>query len=52
MPSNQAEKQWEVKEAWRIEVERRLGQLDRGEVQLISGDEVFERLRRRLSEST
>jgi putative addiction module component (TIGR02574 family) len=38
----------DVDEAWRIEVERRLGQIERGEVQLIPGDEVFERLRHRL----
>jgi putative addiction module component (TIGR02574 family) len=38
----------DVEEAWRLEIERRLGQIDRGEVQLVSGDEVFARLRRRL----
>jgi putative addiction module component (TIGR02574 family) len=38
----------DVEEAWRIEVERRLGQIERGEVQLVPGDEVFERLRHRL----
>lgn len=37
-----------VEEAWRLEIERRLAQVERGEVQLISGDEVFARLRRRL----
>lgn len=37
-----------VEEAWRIEIERRVGQIDRGEVELISGDEVFARLRHRL----
>ena len=37
-----------VEEAWRLEVERRIGQIERGEVQLIPGDEVFARLRRRL----
>jgi len=37
-----------VEEAWRIEIERRIGQIERGEVQLIPGDEVFARLRRRL----
>ncbi len=36
-----------VEEAWRAEVERRIGQIERGEVQLIPGDEVFTRLRRR-----
>ncbi len=38
----------DVEEAWRLEIERRMGQIDRGEVELISGDEVFARLRRRL----
>jgi len=37
-----------VEEAWRAEVERRIGQIERGKVQLIPGDEVFARLRRRL----
>ena len=37
-----------VEEAWRVEIERRIAQIDRGEVQLIPGDEVFARLRRRL----
>jgi putative addiction module component (TIGR02574 family) len=38
----------DVEEAWRVEIERRSGQIERGEVQLIPGDEVFARLRRRL----
>ena len=38
----------DVEEAWRVEIERRIGQIDRGEVELIAGDEVFARLRRRL----
>ena len=38
----------DVEEAWRLEIERRIGQIDRGEVQLVPGDEVFARLRRRL----
>lgn len=38
----------DVEESWRLEIERRVGQIKRGEVQLISGDEVFARLRRRL----
>jgi putative addiction module component (TIGR02574 family) len=38
----------DVEEAWRVEVERRVQQIDSGEVQLIPGDEVFARLRRRL----
>lgn len=38
----------DVEEAWRVEIERRLGQIDRGEVELVPGDEVFAKLRRRL----
>lgn len=38
----------DVEEAWRIEIERRVGQIERGEVQPVPGDEVLERLRRRL----
>lgn len=38
----------EVEDAWRVEIERRIGQIDRGEVQLIPGDEVMAQLRRRL----
>lgn len=38
----------DVEEAWRLEIERRMGQIERGEVQLIPGDEVIARLRRRL----
>ena len=37
-----------VEEAWRLEGERRVAEIERGEVQLIPGDEVFARLRRRL----
>jgi putative addiction module component (TIGR02574 family) len=35
-------------EAWRVEIERRIAEIDRGEVRLIPGDEVFARLRRKL----
>ena len=38
----------DVEEAWRVEIERRVGQIERGEVQLIPGDEVFARIRRKL----
>jgi hypothetical protein len=38
----------DVEESWRLEIDRRIGQIERGEVQLIPGDEVFARLRRRL----
>ena len=37
-----------VEEAWLLEVERRVGEVERGEVQLIPGDEVFARLRSRI----
>jgi len=37
----------DVEEAWRIEIERRVGEIERGEAQLIPGDEVFARVRRR-----
>jgi len=38
----------DVDESWRLEIDRRIGQIERGEVQLIPGEEVFARLRRRL----
>ncbi len=38
----------DVDEAWRLEIERRVGQIERGEVSLITGDDVFARLRLRL----
>ncbi|MGI8782605.1 MAG: addiction module protein [Acidobacteriota bacterium] len=38
----------DVEQAWRKEIERRVGQVGRGEVQLIPGEEVFARVRRRL----
>jgi len=37
-----------VEEAWQIEIERRVAEVERGEVKLIPGAEVFERLRRQL----
>jgi putative addiction module component (TIGR02574 family) len=37
-----------VDEAWRVEIHRRVGEIDRGDAQLIPGDEVFARLRRKL----
>lgn len=37
-----------VEEAWRLEIDRRSAEIDRGDVQLIPGDEVFARLRRQL----
>lgn len=38
----------DVEQAWRKEIERRVAQVERGEVQLIPGEEVFARVRRRL----
>jgi putative addiction module component (TIGR02574 family) len=35
----------EIERAWLIEVERRVGEIERGEVELILGDEAFARLR-------
>jgi len=37
-----------AEEAWRVEIERRIAEIDRGDVQLIPGDEVFARVRRKL----
>ena len=37
-----------VEEAWRVEIERRIGEVERGEVKPIPGDEVFAEVRRRL----
>lgn len=37
-----------VEEAWRVEIERRVGEIDRGKVKTIPGDEVFAEVRRRL----
>jgi putative addiction module component (TIGR02574 family) len=38
----------DVEEAWAVEVERRVNEIESGDVELIPGDEVFARLRRRL----
>jgi len=37
-----------VEEAWQQEIERRVRQIERGEVELIRAEEVFARARRRL----
>lgn len=37
----------DISEAWRLEAEARLAQVERGEVQLIPGEEVMARLRGR-----
>ena len=36
-----------MEEAWRIEAERRLDQIEGGDAPLVPGDEVFARLQRR-----
>jgi putative addiction module component (TIGR02574 family) len=38
----------DIDEAWRVESEHRLAQIESGEVQSIPGDDVFARIRRRL----
>jgi len=37
-----------IDEAWQAEIDRRVAEIDRGDVQSIPGDEVFARLRRKL----
>jgi len=37
----------EIDRLWAEEAERRVSQIDRGEVELISGDEVFAKIRRK-----
>ena len=37
-----------VEEAWRLEAERRWSEIERGEARLVPGDEVFEKVQRRL----
>jgi putative addiction module component (TIGR02574 family) len=37
-----------VDEAWRVEIDRRVAEINRGDVQSTPGDEVFARLRRKL----
>ena len=39
--------QAEVERLWAVEVERRVGQIDRGEVKLIPGEKVFARIRQK-----
>ena len=38
----------DIDEAWRVESERRLAQIEKGEVQSVPGDNVFARVRRKL----
>ncbi len=39
----------DIEEAWRIEAESRLSEIERGEAHLVPAEEVFEDLRRRLA---
>lgn len=38
-----------VETAWKVEIERRIEQMDRGEVEMIPAEEVFARIRERFS---
>ncbi len=39
----------DVKEAWRLEAEARLAQIEKGDARLVSGEEVFANVRRQLN---
>src|SRR3990167_10354410 len=39
----------DLEEAWRLEAEARLAQIEKGEARVVPGDEVFTTVRRRLS---
>lgn len=39
--------QGEIDSLWAEEAERRVGEIDRGEVELIPGEKVFEKIRRK-----
>ncbi len=49
MISTNLSTQKDIDQAWSVEIERRCKALDRGEAKLISGDEVFEKIRKRFS---
>lgn len=38
-----------VETAWKVEIERRIEQMDRGEVEMIPAEEVFAKIRERFS---
>jgi len=40
----------EIERAWAEEAERRIGEIDRGEVELIPGEQVFERIRQKYAQ--
>ena len=37
----------EIDRLWAVEAERRVGQIDRGEVEMIPGEKVFEKIRQK-----
>ena len=43
----EGEEEFEIERAWLAEAKRRAGEVDRGEVKPIPGDEAFARLRRK-----
>jgi len=47
-PTDEVE-QASIEEAWKVEIDRRIEQIDRGEVELIPAEEVFARIRGRFS---
>jgi putative addiction module component (TIGR02574 family) len=44
---SEGEDEYEVERAWLVEIERRAGEVDRGEIHPVPGDEAFARLRRK-----
>ena len=40
----------EIERAWAEEAERRIGEIDRGEVELIPGEKVFEQIRQKYAQ--
>jgi putative addiction module component (TIGR02574 family) len=46
-PDTEEADEFEVERAWLVEVERRAGEVDRGEVRPVPGDEAFARLHRK-----
>lgn len=48
-PSTDEVEQAAIEEAWKVEIDRRIEQIDHGEVELIPAEEVFARIRERFS---
>jgi putative addiction module component (TIGR02574 family) len=42
----------EIDQVWKAEVERRIDEVERGDVELIAGEEVFARIRARYTRNT